>query len=440
MKKTFVLDTNVLLHDPECLFRFHEHDVVVPIATIEEVDRFKKELTEVGRNARHVSRHLDRLRAEGRLTDGVPTPGGGTLRIHLGLAAPEDWPFIERPSTADMRILALAFGLHRLQPPVVFITKDSNLRIKADALGLESEDYVEKNMRLDTDELTWREIPARKELLDKLYLEKQLGFEELGIDDPGANMGLLLRDPANPQQSALARRKPREAMIGLVAPLKAISGIKPKNIEQRFALDLLLDPEVSLITLLGKAGTGKTLLALAAGLHQTVDKGMYRRMLVARPIYPMGRDLGYLPGDMDEKLRPWMQPIFDNLEFLLGSFDGPGHGPDGHPIEALIDRGMLEVEALTYIRGRSLPRQYMIIDEAQNLTPHEVKTVITRAGEDTKVVLTGDPDQIDNPYVDAASNGLMYASQRMRGEPIAGSVYLTRGERSPLAEIAANKL
>lgn len=440
MKKTFVLDTNVLLHDPECLFRFDDNDVVVPIAAIEEVDRFKKELTEVGRNARHVSRLLDRLRGAGRLTDGVPTPAGGSLRIHLGLAAPEDWPFAERPHTADMRILSLAFGLHRMQPPVVFVTKDSNLRIKADALGLVAEDYVEKNMRLDSEAMTWREVAASKEQLDRLYLEKTIALSELGAEDPGPNLGVLLRDPSNPQQSALARRRPREAALGLVQPVKQVSGIKPRNIEQRFALDLLLDPEVNLVTLLGKAGTGKTLLALAAGLHQTVDRGLYRRMLVARPIYPMGRDLGYLPGDIDEKLRPWMQPIFDNLEFLLGSFDGPGHGPDGHPIEALIDRGLLEVEALTYIRGRSLPRQFMIIDEAQNLTPHEVKTVITRAGEETKVVLTGDPDQIDNPYVDAASNGLTFASQRMKGEAIAGSVYLTRGERSPLAEIAADRL
>jgi PhoH-like ATPase len=439
-KKTFVLDTNVLLHDPECLYRFADNDVVVPIAAIEEVDRFKKELTEVGRNARHVSRYLDRLREKGRLTDGVPTPSGGVLRIHLGLAPPEDWPFAERPITADMRILSLAVGLHRLTPPVVFLTKDSNLRIKADAVGLISEDYVEKNMRLDTDELGWREVATTKDLLDKLYLDKSLPLTDVGIDDPGPNVGFLLKDAGNPQQSALARRRPAAPELVLVQSPKQISGIKPRNIEQRFALDLLLDPAVSLVCLLGKAGTGKTLLALAAGLHQTVDKGLYRRMLVARPIYPMGRDLGYLPGDIDEKLRPWMQPIFDNLEYLLGSLDNPSHGPDGHPIEALIDRGLLEIEALTYIRGRSLPRQFMIIDEAQNLTPHEVKTVITRAGEETKVILTGDPDQIDNPYVDAASNGLTYASQRMKSQPVAGSVYLTRGERSALAEMAADRL
>lgn len=438
-KKTFVLDTNVLLHDPECLFRFTDNDVVVPIAAIEEVDRFKKELTEVGRNARHVSRHLDRLRGQGRLTDGVPTPGGGILRIYLDLAPPLDWPFVERPLSADMRILALAFTLHRSEPPVTFITKDANLRIKADAVGLTAEDYVEKNMRLDPDRLSWREIPASKEALDKIYLEKSLSLADVELEDPGPNVGILLRDPSNPQQSALARRKPREAVLGLIQPLKQVSGIKPKNVEQRFALDLLLDREVNLVCLLGKAGTGKTLLALAAGLHQTVDRGEYRRLLVARPIFPMGRDLGYLPGELDEKLRPWMQPIFDNLEILLGTFDSP-QGPDGHPVESLIDRGLLEVEALTYIRGRSLPKQYMIIDEAQNLTPHEVKTVITRAGEETKVVLTGDPDQIDNPYVDAASNGLTFASQRLKGEPLAATVYLTRGERSSLAEMAADRL
>ncbi len=439
MKKTFVLDTNVLLHDPESLFRFADNDVILPIVVIEEVDRFKKELTEVGRNARHLSRHLDQLREKGHLTDGVPTPGGGILRIHLGVPTPRDFPFHESASSADMKILALAWEMTRSRPPVVFVTKDTNLRIKADAVGVHTEDYVEHNGAIDPEAMSWVEATTTREIVDRLFAEKAVPVAELDIADPGPNAGVLLKDAGDPQHQALARRKPREATLGPVLPPKQVSGIRPRNVEQRFALDLLLDPDVPLVTLLGKAGTGKTLLALAAGLMMTVEKKHYRRLLVARPIFPMGRDLGYLPGDVDEKLRPWMQPIYDNLEYLLGEF-GPPNGPDGHPIDQLLDRGLLEVEALTYIRGRSLPRQFMIVDEAQNLTPHEVKTVITRAGEGTKIVLTGDPGQIDNPYVDAASNGLSFASLRLKGEPLAATAYLTRGERSPLAEMAADHL
>ncbi len=439
MKKTFILDTNVLLHDPGSLFRFDDNDVIIPIAVIEEIDRFKKELTEVGRNARHLSRHLDALREKGHLTEGVPTPGGGTLRIHLGVPSPRDFPFLESAQSADMKILSLAWELTRTHPPVVFLTKDTNLRIKADAVGVHTEDYVERNGAVDPEALSWIEIAASREIVDRLFAEKSVPVAELGVNDPGPNAGVLLKDAGDPQHQALARRRPHEPAIAPVVLPKSVSGIRPRNVEQKLALDVLLDQDVPLVTLLGKAGTGKTLLALAAGLMLTVEKKVYRRLLVARPIFPMGRDLGYLPGDVDEKLRPWMQPIYDNLEYLLGEF-GPSSGPEGHPIDQLLDRGLLEVEALTYIRGRSLPRQYMIVDEAQNLTPHEVKTVITRAGEGTKIVLTGDPGQIDNPYVDAASNGLSYASIRLKGEPLAATAYLTRGERSPLAEMAADQL
>ncbi len=439
MKKTFVLDTNVLLHDPDALFRFKDNDVVVPIAAIEEVDRFKKELTEVGRNARAVSRHLDRLRESGRLIDGVSTPGGGTLRIQLTSSAPRDFPFLESPRSADMQILGLAWELTNTRPPVVFVTKDTNLRIKADAVGVRTEDYVEQGGPVDMDAAGWTEVVTSRGHIDRLFAEKSLPVADLGTPDPGPNAGVLLRDGDDPQHQALARRRPSAPVLAPVTLPKSVSGIKPRNMEQRLALDLLLDTDVPLVALVGKAGTGKTLLALAAGLMLTLEKRHYRRLLVARPIYPMGRDLGYLPGDMDEKLRPWMLPIYDNLEYLLGEV-GPAVGPDGHPIEQLVDQGLLEVEALTYIRGRSLPKQFMIVDEAQNLTPHEVKTVITRAGEGTKVVLTGDPGQIDNPYVDAASNGLSYAAHRLKGEWLGGAALLSRGERSPLAEMAADRL
>jgi PhoH-like ATPase len=322
---------------------------------------------------------------------------------------------------------------------VVFLTKDTNLRIKADVVGVHAQDYVERDGAIDPDVLAWQEYAVRREHIDRLYAEKSLALADLEVADPGPNGGMLLRDAGDPQHSALARRRPGDPVLVPVILPKQVSGIRPRNIEQKFALDLLLDPEVPLVTLLGKAGTGKTLLALAAGLMMTVERKQYRRMLVARPIFPMGRDLGYLPGDVDEKLRPWMQPIYDNLQFLIGEF-GPVSGPEGSALDQLIDRGLLEVEALTYIRGRSLPKQFMIVDEAQNLTPHEVKTVITRAGEGTKIVLTGDTGQIDNPYVDAASNGLSYASLRLKGDPLTETAYLSRGERSPLAEMAADRL
>lgn len=445
MKKTFVLDTNVLLHDPESLFRFSDNDVVIPITVIEEIDRFKKELTEVGRNARAISRYLDKLREEGQLTEGVPTKDGGTIRIHLGMERPPNFPLIGIADSPDMRILSIAWDLTRQKDGAVhFLTKDTNLRIKADVIGVKAEDYQESGLRasIADGESSWVEVSTSAEVIDKLYRESRLPLSDLdGVPDPGPNFGVLLRDAADPKHTALARRRPEGETLSVLELPRQVSGIQPRNMEQKFALDLLLDPAVPLVCLIGKAGTGKTLLAIAAGLAQTLDKKVYRRLLVARPIFPMGRDLGYLPGDMDEKLRPWMQPIFDNLEILLGNPSGNGGGPTaGHPVDDLIDRGLLEIEALTYIRGRSLPRQFMIVDEAQNLTPHEVKTVITRAGEDAKLVLTGDPDQIDNPYVDAASNGLSYVAQRLRGEPMAATVRLTRGERSSLAEMAADRL
>ncbi len=444
MKKTFVLDTNVLLHDPESLFRFGDNDVVLPITVIEEIDRFKKELTEVGRNARQISRYLDRLREQGHLTEGVAVEGGGMLRIALDVGVASEFPLSGTSETADMRILGLAWQLSRDQPPVVFVTKDTNLRIKADAVGVRAEDYKEAGLPtvVPNGDASWVELQVPREMLDQLFSDGRLPVGE-GDDlpaDPGPNVGVLLRDLGDEQHTALARRAPARAELLPVDLPRHVAGIKPRNLEQKFALAMLLDPEVPLVCLTGKAGTGKTLLALAAGLAQTLDRKVYRRLLVARPIFPMGRDLGYLPGDVDEKLRPWMQPIFDNLEILLGDLDDANMPAAGHPVDELIDRGLLEIEALTYIRGRSLPRQFLVVDEAQNLTPHEVKTVITRAGEDAKLVLTGDPDQIDNPYVDAASNGLSYVAERLRGEPMAATIKLTRGERSALAEMAADRL
>ncbi|UCF69105.1 MAG: PhoH family protein, partial [Acidobacteriota bacterium] len=403
-------------------------------------DQIKREMSERGRNARQVTRFLDSLRDGKRLSEGVPMAGGGTLQIHLGVETPADFPFVENGDTADMRILALADSLAKARSEVIFITKDANLRIKADAIGINSVDYVERGSRTSLDALDHLELETPQEAIDQLFQHKKLPLDRLVADDPGPNALLLLRDQANPQHTALARRQPDEDAISLADLPRKVSGISPKNLEQRFALDLLLDSRVPLVNLVGKAGTGKTLLALAAGLMLTVDAKRYRRLLVARPIYPMGRDIGFLPGELEEKLRPWMQPIFDNLELLLMDRSESRQAHDLHPVRYLIDAGLLEIEALTYIRGRSLPNQFMIVDEAQNLTPHEVKTVITRAGTETKVVLTGDPDQIDNPYVDAMSNGLSYTAHRLRGHPLSGTVVLRRGERSALAELGADRL
>jgi PhoH-like ATPase len=450
-RRTYVVDTNVLLHDPGALVAFGEQDVVLPITVIEEIDKFKRELTELGRSARTVSRQLDAMRAQGRLAEGVPVPGGGRLRVAIP-RGDEPAIFGGAAQSNDNLILSTALRLHREAPgSVVFVSRDVNMRLKADALGMDAEDYEHAHITVDEAYVGVRELDVSAELVAEAYgkgsasLPKEERFEGLC-----PHQYVVLRNELQPSQAALTRYDAREGVLHLVTRHKEGTwGILPRNREQIFALDALLDDSVPLVTLDGMAGTGKTLLAIAAGLKRVADDQRYRRLVVARPIFPLGRDLGYLPGSLDEKLNPWMKPIFDNLELLLGgeeSKEGSGHvrGGNGKPAapnwQALIDQGILEVEPLTYIRGRSIPRQYLVIDEAQNLTPHEVKTVITRAGEGTKIVLTGDRYQIDNPYVDATSNGLSYVVERFRESPLAAHVTLRKGERSALAEHAAKLL
>lgn len=434
LKKHFVLDTNVLLHDPDALFRFKDNVVVVPIQVIEEIDHFKKEVSEIGRSARTATRHLDALRAEGSLADGVKTPDGGLIQVHLGVELPEKFPITER--NVDAKILALALALKQQRKTVVFITKDTNLRVKADALGVSAVDYEPETRSIDEIYRGWTVAAVPRETLDRFFKESTLPVEALKIGALYANQFVKLT--ADGGGSALGRFRAREGKVVLLRDPKSIWGIRPRNMEQRFAMDLLLDDEVSLVCLIGKAGTGKTLLALAAGLLRTVDEEVYRKLLVTRPIFPLGRDIGYLPGEIGEKLKPWMQPIFDNLELLVHMSTGDKRGRVGYI--TMLDQKLIEIEPLTYIRGRSIPQQYLVVDEAQNLTPHEIKTILTRAGEKTKVVLTGDPYQIDNPYVDAVSNGLSHTIERFKGQETAGSVLMTKGERSPLAELAANLL
>jgi PhoH-like ATPase len=436
--KHFVLDTNVLIHDPRAIFQFADNEVVIPIFVLEEVDQFKKEASERGRNAREVARLLDALRENGaRLSDGVPLPEGGG-RVRVASAARSVPTTLREAQIADHLILMVALDVRDFakDEPTIFVTKDVNLRIRADALGLTSMDFEAE--RIDIDELYsgMTEMPVAGADVDTFYAQNALPLTDNGMR---ANQYVLLRDRDNPSHSALGRY---DGVAKKLVPLRKLRdgvwGIRPRNKEQHCALDLLLCDDVKLVTLIGKAGTGKTMLALAAGMQKVVEEQLYSKMLVSRPIFPLGRDVGFLPGDIEEKLNPWMQPIYDNVEFLMGL--SKQERKTGRSYQELIDLGYIEIEPLTYIRGRSIPNQFNIVDEAQNLTPHEVKTIITRVGEATKVVLTGDPYQIDNPYVDATSNGLTTVVEKFKGEPVAGHVTLSKGERSALAELASNVL
>ncbi|MBP5530569.1 MAG: PhoH family protein [Lentisphaeria bacterium] len=455
--KTFVLDTNVLLHSSQSMESFRDNDVVIPMAVIEELDKFKKNSDELGRNARAVIRNLDRLRqitpdTPGQLTRGVALEhlsGAATGRLYvlsspIGTAAAAigrevDSVFggdLERNSP-DNRILRVACDLRDKGRNVVFISKDINLRLKADALGLMVMDFERGKVNeasLYTG-VSSRSIPAAE--LEKLFRDKEL---------PAAGSDMLVNECAvlssadNPKRTALVRRC-RGDVLRLLRTPESVWNISPRNKEQRMAFDLLLDPDVKLVTLVGGAGTGKTLLALAAALHLVLNENLYDRILVSRPIIPLGNDIGFLPGSKDSKLASWMQPIFDNLELLLGGeSERKPKSSSRYSTEGLMAAHKLELEALTYIRGRSIPRQIVIVDEAQNLTPHEVKTIVSRCGDDTKMVLTGDPAQIDNPYLDASSNGLSCAAERMKGQELFGHITLAKSERSTLAALAAELL
>ena len=437
MKKIFVIDTNVILHDPTAILRFEDNEIVLPIAVIEELDRFKKQPEMTGRNARQVSRTLDDLRQEGHLTTGVSLSNGGTLRVALGdRQTLKKLPPELSGDVADNAILAVGMQCkHQCQCPVIVVSKDTNLRIKADALGLNAEDY--ETDKVDVEELYTgtTEILVDANTINEFFQSGSVTLEEKLLP----NQDVTLIDRANLSHTALGMVEGKSnTVIPLITlPKLGVSRIQPRNREQRFALNLLLQDSIKLVTLVGKAGTGKTLLAIAAGLQKVADEKLYSRLLISRPVVPMGKDIGFLPGDINEKLTPWMQPLYDNFDLIFGTQDKTGkagHWRRGH--EELIEMGLLQIEPLTYIRGRTIPQQFLIIDEAQNLTPHEVKTIVTRAGEGTKVVLTGDPDQIDNPYIDAASNGLTYVVERFKNEPLAGHIILSKGERSNLAERA----
>jgi PhoH-like ATPase len=446
--KHFVLDTNVLLHNPNALFMFADNEVIIPFDVIEELDKFKTGTDDLGRNARTVIRHLDRLRQLGNLSDGVAVEQtGGRLRVVLeedqklcpGLTA----------NTPDNRIICCAKMLSDAGNRVVFISKDINARIKSDALGLITEDFEAQKVDFEKLYTGYREMAVPSKVIDDLFRQKEY---RLDAPDLMANEFVLLKDETDENHTAIARYREEKEGAGVIIPVRPkrgpVFGIMPRNLQQTMALDLLLDDSVKLVSLIGSAGTGKTLLAIAAGMTKVLNEQTYQKLLCARPIMPLGRDIGYLPGGKDEKLTAWMQPIFDNMAYLLSNrLSGDGeHKAHASPssveqrIHQLMEAGQIVLEPLTYIRGRSIPNQYMIVDEAQNLTPHEVKTIASRVGEGTKLVLTGDATQIDNPYLDSSSNGLSYLVERLKGKSLVGHITLAKSERSDLASLVTAEL
>ena len=438
--KNYILDTNVLLHDPNSLLSFQDNNVLVPIEVIEEIDHFKRESSELGQSARTVSRMLDALRAQGSLSEGVSLPNGGRLRIIFykktrgrnGSGSNNG-----NGHSMDSRIVASALQVQKASPKqaTVLVTKDINLRVKADAFGLPAEDY--QSDRVSINDLYTGTFDLA------VSAEKMASFRSNGeLDLPAGtsyfpNEYCTLTEEGNPKRTALTKVDPTgRKLVPIIDCREGIWGIKPKNREQHFAFDALLDDRVKLVTLMGKAGTGKTLLAMAAGLKRTVLDREFRRVIVARPTVSVGREIGFLPGTLEEKLNPWMQPIHDALELLSDLNMGHESRRSGD----LMRSGSIVVEALSYIRGRSIANQFMVIDEAQNLTPLEAKTIVTRVGTATKIVFTGDPYQIDNPYVDGSSNGFNYIVSKFREQSVAAHIELQKGERSELAELAANIL
>lgn len=435
MKKVFVLDTNVLIYDSESLFAFKDNSVFIPLSVLEEIDSFKKSPSENGKNARQVNRYIDNLRKDYGLLTPAPLPNGGELLVGTtNSLLPNTWAV--DPLSIDSRILAeaKAFSETCQDKKVVLVTKDINLRVRAAILGLDAEDYDADKIVTDEHYTGLRECVVEGELIDDFYKDNKVDLHQESFEP---NQFVVLKSLTG--QSAIARSSSDAKQIQPIYKDKApIWGIRPRNKEQSFALDLLMDDKIKLVSLIGPAGTGKTLMAIAAGLQKITEEKIYQKMLVSRPVFPLGKDIGFLPGDIEEKMSPWMQPIYDNVEFLMGLSQKDKKSGRGY--HELMEMGIVEIEPLTYIRGRSIPNQFMIIDEAQNLTPHEVKTILTRAGDNTKIVLAGDPYQIDNTYVDSTNNGLVYAMNRFKGQGIAGTITLSKCERSELAELSSKLL
>ena len=453
-KKTFVLDTNILLHTPQALFVFEDNHVVVPLAVIEEIDNQKRRQDEIGRNAREVSRLLDDMRAAGDLSKGVPLPDGGTLRVEVNHShwseLPDSLDVLDHDKP-DNRILAVALSLSRQedQGRVVLVSKDLNLRVKADVLGLNADDLYNDKVDFQSLYSGQTDVMLTKDQLDGFYRNRSIPWPDAKLFP---NQFAVLKCLDHSSLSGLAKTV-GEDLVPLIHQVgQECFGLRPRNKEQNFALELLLDEQTKIVTLAGGAGTGKTLLALAAGLEQVLETELYDKLLVTRPVIPLDRqDLGFLPGDKKEKIRPWMQPIFDNLEYLFRpsitrstSRGSTGRASDREgtiDIESYLAlTGRIELEALSYIRGRSIARQFILVDEAQNCSAHAIKTLLTRVGEGSKIVFTGDIQQIDHPYLDSSSNGLTILIEKVKQSELSGHATLLKGERSAVAELGATLL
>ena len=434
MRKIFILDTNVLIHDPYSIYNFRGNDIYLPIEVIEEIDKLKQK-PNTAIHARMASRVLEEIRKKGNLSEGIELPDDIFFKVER-TADLSLLPEGLKKDVIDNHIIAVVMGVKKREPErkVIFVTKDINLRIKADAVGVEVEDYSTDRVVYDDLDKGYMEIEVSKDVFDKFNKSGKVDLSELNLEfSPTPNFFFIFKCGQEETAGRVIGEKVKKFLNGDISAW----GARARNQEQRFAMELLMDDNVKAVSLVGKAGTGKTLLAIAAGLEQVVERKKYSKLYIARPIIPMGKDLGFLPGNEKDKLRPWMQPIFDNIEFLS---DVKGDKAGEKVITGLESMGLLKVEALTYIRGRSMPNAFIIIDEAQNLTPLEIKTIITRVGENTKIVFTGDPYQIDSAYLDANTNGLTYMADKLKDEKIAGHITLVKGERSPLAEIAAKLL
>tara|TARA_Y100001938_G_C8089782_1_gene434338 strand:- start:1325 stop:2638 length:1314 start_codon:yes stop_codon:yes gene_type:complete len=437
MKKTYVLDTNVHLADSKAIFAFKDDDIIIPLKVLEEIDKHKKRQDGVGANARHFIRILDDLRVRGDLHTGVKIPDGqGKLSVRA--FDPVYMPEGLEKDDADNQIISTALKekAKYKRKKVILVTQDINMRVKCDSLGFPSEEY-KTNKLIDTRDELFSGLATH--LVDDQFIDQfYIGKEKLSLDPEEGkfypNQYIMLVSNENEKKTALAKFKNYNSPLVNINDYKNDAwGVYPRNKEQKFAMDLLNDKDVPIVTITGKAGTGKTLLALAAGLEQVIEKSIYKKLIVSKPVQAMGsQDIGFLPGTLEEKMRPWLMPIQDNLDFLMNG--------SAKNIEHLYADGTIEIEALSYIRGRSISNAYVIIDEVQNLSPHELKTIVTRVGENTKIILTGDVEQIDNVFLDSTSNGLTYAIEKFKSFDLAGHISLTKGERSKVATLAAKVL
>ena len=445
MKKIFILDTNVLIHDPEAMFSFDDNDVYLPIYVIEEIDKLKEYNDRVGKSARETSRNIEKLRKEEKnsnlsLLEGLKNSTGGTFRIVLGENDSVNIPDSLNKNLTDNKIIGQALRIknENKKRKVILVSKDMNVRIKANVLGMETVDYVKDQIDINQLYEGWKEIEISNDLFSLLEKAPIINWDLVLKEEPKANE--LIRFKNSNKEILTIYKKEREKLEKQVFADTKVWGVFARNTEQKQAMELLMDERIKLVTLVGKAGTGKTLLAIATALEQVVERKLYKKIFIARPIVPMGNDIGFLPGTEKEKMQPWMLPIYDNIEFLASNKGQTSSNEAEKVVAGLESLGLLKVEPLTYIRGRSIPQGFIIIDEAQNLTPHEVKAIITRVGKDTKIVFTGDPDQIDNPYLDANSNGLAYIAEKMKNEILVGHIRLVKGERSEISELASRLL